>query len=1383
MGGCSSDNPPAPDFGTTSAASSARPASLEEWFSPELHRKKELALDRSLDFDYQDCEFVDANAIEAQLRPTFSRLEAFGDRLNPTIPTHTISTPGDPFHFGTFETCDPEDCYLRLSTANLEDEVTIRADGLIEFETLDGTETVDFRIREQADHRGAIVFARKIKIEGTLKLGWTNLILVAREGIDMSSGSIVAYGPKSPQQTVQIATNFDENPFGFRCVVPSFYHSNDPDDCFFPVESISNETSNSFPRDGAPSGSVIMVTQVADLGLVNLKGQGGDHGEILTGDVHCSFKHVNRDREAGRNDPNPTSTFGLNLVCTQAASKLRSGKPGGDGGNSGHLYVYAQDINGLDFQGAAGAGGLGGKRDYTVFHLNRIGIPRHPKMADGADGEVGRYGFIEIDDQKYYDLALILGLRAAQRLWHNGRYFARQLHYSVAGGPDNAEIAKAALGSLMDNFCAPTIYQRDSDGYATSGSEFLNPVRSFDYTTSGSLFSAAPYGYTAVDHSAVDQRPVLCDSAAIRQEFAETDLNWFGFEEDYLMYLHPDVVEEFREDALTSLKDARDLFQEVRTETTADLRAIETLERGTLAMMQNEADRFELRAQEQAALVERTLNLLEATIAEADGLTTAFEAQVEVIRANLATSPCDANCVLGNVLNFTAKIISAVQNLANAFSAIANLVKAFDDGLFTFESFHEQTGKKTDKPDELKLKEIFAYASYIYKGFNVKNKDGEKELTDSKLKKVTGLKAVIEKTKKAYDAAKKVKAGPPKPKPDVSDKWTAFIVANEDAKAAIRETMRKVQASIVKVEGLPSGRVKDRAGALGDLRYLVGLLEERLQLLYRIDELRLEHLNASGSLLVLMREHELILAMKAELDFYITESKCRIGTLTGSQCDGIAVQGATKAELLQQVCLVTQPLSDRVLLFDFYYDRSKAFTTLDERESSSASADNFSRYLLDGDILGTFEDDLERGWLNTLLVAPNTGSLRMAICADGQTCANGLPADSPYRDDVVSRLRNYGVTTFSIDDDCTIASELAAQTGTSAIPAPADSCPPSVFTSGGGEPRRVTDVDVRLLMDPSYRLGCLGSSCTANGGYEFRAYLGHEAAGTFFTPSANGLQTRYVGFPEGNTRRACEIANQFDNEPTPRDCGQVINFSRYKTASQADDWAPQNFGIRSKTFGTSVRGQWRVDIGPTLNQLNGNTPNADQCYADKAVNGTLSTVPTRCLPESCLSACFDDVGVRLTANAPEYCECYDTNNQKLATIPATLADICANRPAVLQWNEGAANGLEECSGNTVGYGENGSKTLYETSCDRFVEATSGSFLPNGDSFCCSPDGRFKLNLSETDQGICEARGYLGNESCRAPDVCREVCGPRCKQFKRAIRGFEIDIDWMVRSGS
>jgi hypothetical protein len=85
----------------------------------------------------------------------------------------------------------------------------------------------------------------------------------------------------------------------------------------------------------------------------------------------------------------------------------------------------------------------------------------------------------------------------------------------------------------------------------------------------------------------------------------------------------------------------------------------------------------------------------------------------------------------------------------------------------------------------------------------------------------------------------------------------------------------------------------------------------------------------------------------------------------------------------------------------------------------------------------------------------------------------------------------------------------------------------------------------------------------------------------------------------------------------------------------------------------------------------------------------------------------------------------------------------------------------------------------EGQCRRFV--SSGRLFPSGPLDCCNPDGRRKGNLSASAAASCAARGFDTDNSCVAPDSCLEICGPRCKAFKRALIGVEYRIDWLTEN--
>jgi hypothetical protein len=162
-----------------------------------------------------------------------------------------------------------------------------------------------------------------------------------------------------------------------------------------------------------------------------------------------------------------------------------------------------------------------------------------------------------------------------------------------------------------------------------------------------------------------------------------------------------------------------------------------------------------------------------------------------------------------------------------------------------------------------------------------------------------------------------------------------------------------------------------------------------------------------------------------------------------------------------------------------------------------------------------------------------------------------------------------------------------------------------------------------------------------------------------------------------------------------------------------------------------------------------------------------------------LSPCFDAAGARLDPNDPQtprFCSCYVQATGALRPAAEIQGrDECADRPATLTWVRNDVTLPEACQPSPTG-----APTNMEARCARF-KTTSGQLYANGSPTCCTSDGRLRGDLSATQTQSCAVSGFDGDASCKAPDVCLEICGPRCKRFKEALRGFEFRIDWRAEN--
>jgi hypothetical protein len=183
-------------------------------------------------------------------------------------------------------------------------------------------------------------------------------------------------------------------------------------------------------------------------------------------------------------------------------------------------------------------------------------------------------------------------------------------------------------------------------------------------------------------------------------------------------------------------------------------------------------------------------------------------------------------------------------------------------------------------------------------------------------------------------------------------------------------------------------------------------------------------------------------------------------------------------------------------------------------------------------------------------------------------------------------------------------------------------------------------------------------------------------------------------------------------------------------------------------FGTSMRGLWTVDIRQTLATLGTD----DGCFAFDA-----GPLPQRCYPSRYLSPCFDTYGNRLQGNAPQFCGCYDAAGNLFDTTSPGCSPTLPSQLTFLN----AANAPD-----------------YRGICSRYLD--SGQLQRHGDEACCTQTGLQTPDLSAAALQTCDARGLGNDTACRTPDVCYEICGPRCKAFKNAFAGFEYAIYWRAR---
>jgi hypothetical protein len=315
-------------------------------------------------------------------------------------------------------------------------------------------------------------------------------------------------------------------------------------------------------------------------------------------------------------------------------------------------------------------------------------------------------------------------------------------------------------------------------------------------------------------------------------------------------------------------------------------------------------------------------------------------------------------------------------------------------------------------------------------------------------------------------------------------------------------------------------------------------------------------------------------------------------------------------------------------------------------------------------------------------------------------------------------------------------------------------------------------------MQPDYRLGCntvngcppgVPADRPAQADKQYIIDYSHDET-AYFLWDDGSIQAFH--FAQDYLRAVCELVNAMT--PTGIDCRELASFrgsTQYAIPSQhaLDGMKALQASayVNDTMFGTSVRGTWTLDIRRTLTQLNGRA--GDACYEFGTANPSASALPEVCYPAGCLDPCFDNFGNRRASNdpdAPAYCSCYDANG----LLADSTSDHCIGQPSELTFVKAALPPSSACSAL------DSYPTRIEAVCTPFATA-DGRLLPHGNLQCCTESGFLKAELSSSQLATCATMGFDSDTACRTPDVCYEICGPRCKAFKDALVGFEYVIHW------
>lgn len=1298
---------------------------------PEWARRSSIA-GGAESYDFERCENIDPQTLVGRTRVRFGEIGPIGQVL-------ARSAAGG--------TCTTADCYLKVSTAGLGREISLGASPRVDCEdpttqTLGSCDLSSASALAGDPYRGNIIVADRIRVDGVLSTGELNLVLIAKESIEFTAaGRIMAFSAPAAKPAAIAGASGTANVCTVKCAHRDPLSEADPN-CA--VTCLPHFTSYGTGRPGAggkSAGTVVLIAPTVILPRtpsgaqphVTLEGQGGAAG----GDVL------------------PIRCDGTNSICIDhAVANAGAGGRGGNGGAGGKLITIADRFSGEPLRLSLSGGRAGARGSVPVLQLMTGSVVSSQRVV-GSSGTLGAAGAAGFRDDlpiagRYYDYAYLLSARGADRLIANARHYARYVHPTAEPGYTNSRIARGQFERLIDSYC------RSIAPMAVG-----LPLSPRPTTRSGS----APLSYLPTTPS--QARVDLCRESEVRLARVSQGMNWFGLTPDFYMYLRPDVMAGYRSAGRTLVDSVRASFEGVASLGGQQLLDIQAMEERALGEKRKHAEIAKAKLEQVGVALGVSLARVDRNQDELESSEAALrDAQARLVVAVVATE-CDIWCTVGRYL-------TVIENVANLVLGIGHSLTAIKDFLSTAGTLFDVDRIKGELAQAQSIslptqgfdKLIFFgnYLSEVYQG-----RPGAEPLV--------GVGAVVTQVKAAMaqwtaaDEAVNALSSP-------AAQWHHLAFNAAQSRSELRASLREVLVDLDQAKAIANTAIADKAGAIDALQEMQQLIELRIEILN--DNLRAieDHLIAAGELPIAQAEYTLALLEVKNLEAAIHASKCRLGLPDGS-CAGLtAVSGPADTIRARRdgLCLAGRSMNDSVLLFDFYYQRSKDFVLLDQTPRPGDQSHDFRRILLRASDAAAFSqpsaDPLVDDFLGQITATQNAGTVRGLLCLPGRDCGLGVMAlDRDYQGEVMRELVASGRSSFDVMAECRPG-------------APNSHCNAGLV--GSETPRqRVVGFDAELVMASGYRLGCSGASCASptagpadapvDPGFAYRLRYRHSDAASFLW---DDLTLRSFLFPESYPRQACEAARSLSGQDV--DCRRVLDFggsTEYAAPSQHTLAAPRpRTALAYATpdlYGTSVRGDWILDLTTTLADLNG--IGGDACYGFDATH----PLPLSCYPESCRSSCFDDLGVRRPAidpDAPAHCSCYGANNALLPAASLAGRAECSGLSPTLSVLREASELPAACRPYV---GTVAAPTQMEGQCRRFV--TAGRLFPSGPLDCCNPDGRMKGNLNASVAASCVARGFDSDSACLAPDACLEICGPRCKAFKRALIGVEYRIDWLTEN--
>ena len=1021
-------------------------------------------------------------------------------------------------------------------------------------------------------------------------------------------------------------------------------------------------------------------------------------------------------------DPDDQVCLGSLRPFQQGQPGGSNGAPGGVGGPGGLLVVRSRSPLPASIVTTVrgGEGGPGGNPGRLAFVSNCAPSFRSSTIGQvgpqGAQGPDGRIDFAPLADQLAGYLYL-LGRRGADRHMAHALYFSRDVRDA-----QSVQQATSYLQIVDRNYCD------------------VEPQVLVVRTPQPPPPPPAPLYSAATE----ERRRRLCQEVDTRQRWVRQGISFAGFPRDFFMYTRPDILYGFRGRALavldslsttfwSTVQQEQGSFDAAVLQQQADAMLAEKTHAELVALL-----RHDLLRQKVAVSMDR-MKRNEQSLASMEG-------EFNRLRSDLGPmleSDCDFLCVLGDLLSAVGALVDIVASLGTSIDSMVSFIET--RGGVTFNQVSEAyAGIKTlypsSRPNDQVATSIATWSALVV----------------AETEKIPGFQDVAS---SAFDVLDKIS-----PFQDKADIFAASSVElrtsplkmlaviwkdNQRAEQSLVSALVAVNDTLSRVEN-QNIRVKDRVGAIGVLKSMRDLVLQRLELTR--ESQRLVEENFLASLELKVAEEEVVLAQ--ETSDHARETArllgCKTGALTGPQCAGILPLPTSRQlrDVRDDVCRIARAANDTLLFFDYFYQRGRDFVDLADRaaagdQAALASHDFRRNFLIPAERLALERntiDSLQRDFIDVLRPMPE-GVHRDGFCLPGATCTFGTSADPLLSQRIIADLLDDGRVQFEV--------------GT---PVPER------------QRQRVTHFDLRLHAPSPYRLGCDSlTPCPAakpadlpfRNRYEYA--FSHDPAATFKW-SDGSLQPFF--FSPAYPMAACEWIQARLAPAAQRDCRELTAFNgtgQHESVianqlASSYDIDRRNYTDDPDIFGTSIRGQWTVDIRQTLADLN----TGDGCY--QFASNTL--LPSTCYPARCLSPCFNDAGSRRTPQqgAPLFCGCYDAAGNLTDT---TSQGCSASLPPRLTFVQTAA-----CPADSAG------RSQYDRVC--FSYLSSGQLQRHGNDQCCTESGLLKPGLTDAQRRSCQARGLGSDMACKTPDLCYEICGPRCKAFKNAFVGLEYRIYWRAR---